>query len=208
MVQGLTRRQKEILAYIQRYYQEQGVSPTLREIQAHLGLASVSTVARHVDLLREAGRISSKRGRRSLVEDPPAIAPPVEDPAANTVPFLGFFDPNYGIETLPIPQSFTIPPGQEIETRKAYALKVRGEGLFEENILDGDILIIEAGNELEPGYPTLLREGTEWWLRRCYPTGEYLSMESLTGQGAPIVRAANRIEVLGRLVGLWRLYDF
>ena len=67
---------------------------------------------------------------------------------------------------------------------------------------------IEAGAEVEAGRPALIRDGGEWWVRRCYPTGEYLSLESLTGQGAPIVRAIHRVELLGALVALWRLYDF
>lgn len=208
-MQVQTPRQKQILAFIQQYYQAEGVAPTLREIQAHLGLASVSTVARHIDLLRQSGQLPTTRGRRTLIPPgTPVVEAPVTQAPSIEIPFLGFFDPNQGIETLPIPRTFTLPPGLELDPSKGYALKVRGDGLSEEGVLDGDILIIEAGAEVEAGRPALIRDGGEWWVRRCYPTGEYLSLESLTGQGAPIVRAIHRVELLGALVALWRLYDF
>lgn len=201
---GCTPRQQQILAFIEEYYQRHRLSPTLREVQKALGLASVSTVAQHVRLLRERGLLPAEGGRRSLIPPP---AEPTSCEGAADIPFLGFFSPTSGIETLAIPKTFSVPKSLLVIGVSCYAIQMRGDDLLEEGILDGDLLIVAVGTQPKPGQGALIRDGKEWWLRRVELAGDYLCLESLTQRSAPVFRAAEQIEVFAVLLALWRHYE-
>ncbi len=86
---ALTRRQHEVLEFIKSFVEEQGYSPSLEEIKAHLGLSSVATVHKHVSHLVEKGYLQKAWNRSRSVEL-------VSAPAAQ-------------IEQLPLPRSQSRP---------------------------------------------------------------------------------------------------
>jgi SOS-response transcriptional repressor LexA len=126
---------------------------------------------------------------------------------AEEIPFLGFFSPASGIETLPIPKTFAVPKSLLTVGLSCYAIQMQSDELLEEGILGGDLLIVAVGVQPKPGQGALIRDGREWWLRRVEPAGDYLCLESLTQRSAPVFRSAEQIEVFAVLLALWRHYD-
>jgi repressor LexA len=202
--QGLTPKQQQILTFIEEYCQKHCLSPTLREVQAAVGLQSVSTVAQHVKALRAQGLLPAEGGRRNLIPCPFKEAKPAE---RCEIPFLGFFSPTTGIETLAVPRTVEVAAALLPETGSFYAIQVRGGDLVEEGIFDGDTLIIAVGSAHRPGQAALIRDGREWWLRRPEPAGDYLCLESLTERSAPVFRPVEQVEILGIVLGLQRTFE-
>ncbi len=150
----LTTRQKQVFDYIRGRLETDGVSPSYREIQAALGLKSLSTVTYHVRTLTRAGYLVNTRGyhgKRAL-----ALAPRERDvpTAAPEIPLAGLIAAGKPIEPLPDPgrpgygeadQTVDVPP--TFAEPDNYALKVQGDSMIGDGVLDGDVIIVRRVDE-------------------------------------------------------------
>ncbi len=146
----LTLRQQEILGYLQLHMRTQGTWPSFREIQAHFGFRSTNAVMGHLRALEKKGYISRVPGQARTFritmdfneENQPAEAGEVVD-----IPIYGSIAAGYpdGVESAGEIGRLQI----DAETagirrsRRAFALKVRGESMIDAGIFDGDIVILE-----------------------------------------------------------------
>jgi repressor LexA len=142
----LTKRQRQVVAFIERRHEETGGAPSFKEIAGHFGFRSLTTVADHLRLIRQKGALASAPGQaRSLRVISPlhALRQRVADiPVYGSIP-AGFADDrkqeakgcvSIDIETLgfkPTPRTF--------------ALEVRGDSMIGKCILDGDLVMLEHG---------------------------------------------------------------
>lgn len=151
IMQELTTRQHEILGFIQLHFRQASYWPSIREIQTHFGFKSTNAVIGHLRALERKGYISRVAGHARafrVTYDPEETHP---DGATDVIdiPVYGSIAAGYpdGVET-----------GGEIgrlqidvdtagvrRSRRAYALKVRGESMIDAGIFDGDIVIVEPG---------------------------------------------------------------
>ena len=151
-MRALTRRQQEVLDFIQQTQQQAGTTPTFSEIAAHFGFKSVNAVTQHVRLLRQKGALAGESGRarslrvnsplarfrRQIVDLPlfgsiPAGLPQVREQDAE------------GCVTVDV-ASLGFKP-----TRNTFALRVRGDSMIGKHVLDGDIVVLEHGPEPRHG---------------------------------------------------------
>jgi repressor LexA len=143
---GLTRRQRQVLDFIQQSHQTEGVAPTLREIAGHFGFASPRAASDHVEALRRKGVLASEPGlARSLrvVSPLQTLRKRVADiPLFGTIP-AGFADKREqeakGCVSIDI-GTLGIKP-----TPRTFALEVRGDSMIGRHILDGDVVVVEHG---------------------------------------------------------------
>ena len=93
---AMTRRQREILDFIEAFREREGISPTHREICEHFGFSSYGTVHKHLKLLREKGLLEREKHRRR------GILPVEEQGSAELeqVPFLGSIAAGRPIEAI------------------------------------------------------------------------------------------------------------
>jgi len=134
-----TRRQKAVLEAIQTHVAETGQMPTLHEIARRCGLSSVATVHRHVALLQERGLLKRRRSRRRGIE----LRPAARSSPAVAVPVLGRFAPGRRIEALPGAAPAAVPRDMVPRPADTFALLVGGDALRGEQILDGDVIVLE-----------------------------------------------------------------
>jgi len=135
----LTERQRDILEFIRDFQRQKGVAPTHREICDHFGFSSYGTVFKHLSLLEKKGLIrrdwNQKRGVE-LVEkqqEPP--------PAVRELPLFGYIAAGRPIDVDVSDEIITVP--ERLTTRgENYVLKVRGDSMIDDGILDGDYIII------------------------------------------------------------------
>jgi repressor LexA len=142
-----TRRQKAVLEAIQEHVAETGQMPTLHEIARRCGLSSVATVHRHVALLQERGLLKRRRSRRRGIE----LRPAARCSAAVAVPILGRFAPGRPIEPLSGAAPASVPREMVAKATEAYALVVGGDALRDEQILDGDVMVLERRARVAEG---------------------------------------------------------
>jgi len=141
MGKGLTRRQREILTFVQRYADAHGYPPSVREIGQALGLISSSTVHSHLSALGKKGYVRRDPSKPRALEvlrderDVPAIkvvAIPVIGHVTAGQPILA----QQNIEDyFPLPVDF-------VRTDECFILHVRGDSMINAGIYDGDLLVV------------------------------------------------------------------
>ncbi len=205
----LTKRQREIIDFIRDFQTERGYAPSLEEIAAHLGLSAVSTVHEHVTNL--AGKGVLRRGwNRARSIEPLAGADAAGAPLVGTetveVPLAGTVAAGEPIEAIEIPESITLP--REFAGRsETFALRVKGDSMMGDGILDGDLIVVERRRRLENGaMAVVLLGGAEATVKRFYHEGERVRLRPSNPAMEDIVLPAAEVEVRGVVVGLFRRY--
>ncbi|HEY0457077.1 MAG TPA: transcriptional repressor LexA [Verrucomicrobiae bacterium] len=143
---GLTKRQQQVLDFIQQNQQTQGVSPSLRDIARAFGFRSMTTAVEHVQALRKKGVLAAQAHRaralqvisplqnlRKRVVDIPLFGSIPAGPAEDRV------QEARGCVSVDV-QSIGIKPSS-----RTFALEVRGDSMTGRHIVNGDIVILEHG---------------------------------------------------------------
>jgi repressor LexA len=204
---ALTRRQREIYDFIRGFVAEQGYSPSLEEIGAHFGLSSVATVHKHVQHLVEKGFLKKAWNRsRSVepVEESPAAAPP-----ANVVslPLLGTVAAGLPIEAIEVSETIDVPQQLTAPRSECFVLQVRGDSMIEDQICDGDFVVVERRPEARNGETVVaVVGGDEATLKRFYRKGPKVRLQPANQTMQPIEVAAADVEIRGVVRGLLRQY--
>ncbi|MCO6412542.1 MAG: transcriptional repressor LexA [Thiogranum sp.] len=135
-MENLTRRQQEIYDYLVENAKLFDHPPTHDELCRALGLTSRGSLHKHIQALVQAGLVEpldrSRRGIR-LVE---------QRDREQGIPFLGTIAAGRPIEAVPQPEYMQV-PDELLGGKSCYVLKVRGDSMIEEGILDGDFVVIE-----------------------------------------------------------------
>jgi repressor LexA len=199
---ALTRRQREIYDFVREFIGENGYSPSLEEIGARFGLSSVATVHKHVQHLTEKGYLRKASNRSRSVE-------PVEDEAGPVValPLLGSVAAGAPIEAIEVPESIDVPQQLVPRRSRCFVLRVRGDSMIEEQIRDGDYVVIESRPEARDGETVVaLIRGEDATLKRFYRRGPRVRLEPANAAMRPIEVAAGDVEIRGVVRGLLRRY--
>jgi len=206
----LTERQRDILAFIREFQQKRGVAPTHREICDHFGFSSYGTVYKHLSLLEKKGLIrrdwNQKRGVEVVEDDKPAAsARSGEASGVRELPLFGYIaagrplDVERSDETIPVPEHLT-------SRGENYVLKVRGDSMVEDGILDGDLVIISRREDATNGEMVVANVSGEVTLKRLYKEGERVRLQPANSMMGPIYASARDVMVQGVVVGLMRRF--
>ena len=205
----LTERQRDILNFIKEFQKDRGVAPTHREICDHFGFSSYGTVYKHLSLLEKKGLIrrdwNQKRGVE-LVESP-APEKARDDSAAGMrdLPLFGYIAAGRPLEVDISDETIAVP--SHLTTRgENYVLKVRGDSMVEDGILDGDLVIISRRERADNGEMVVANVNGEVTLKRLYREGERVRLQPANSMMHPIYAYARDVAVQGVVVGLMRRF--
>ena len=199
---ALTRRQREIYDFICSFVADNGYSPSLEEIGAHFDLSSVATVHKHVQHLVDKHMLRKAWNRSRSVE-------PVETPSAGTValPLLGTVAAGTPIEAIEVEESFDVPAELVPRGGRGYVLRVRGDSMIEEQIRDGDYVVVENRADARDGETVVaLIRGEEATLKKLYRDGPTIRLQPANATMESIAIPAGELEVRGVVRGLVRRY--
>lgn len=140
MGDNLTKRQREILDFITDFSKKHGYSPSMREIGDHFGLSSPATIHVHVENLKEKGWIKNSFNLARSVEVIPTKVNWVE---ALELPLVGLIAAGEPIEAIEDKESISVPRDLVRDDANSYVLKVKGDSMIEDGILEGDYVIVE-----------------------------------------------------------------
>jgi repressor LexA len=204
----LTDRQQQIWNYLVEYVDRHGYPPTVREIGEEVGLASPSTVHAHLANLERAGllrrdptkpRALELLGReRREPEEPAATADAVRLPLVGEIaagaPLLAAENVE---EYLPVPRS----------TKGDFVLRVKGDSMVEAGILDGDLVIVQRAQDARNGEIVVALAGDdealdEATVKTFYREKGRVRLQPENAALEPIY--ANHVQILGRVVGVFR----
>ncbi|MAI52057.1 MAG: repressor LexA [Rhodobiaceae bacterium] len=219
----LTKKQFELLLFINERLKETGVSPSFDEMKEALNLKSKSGIHRLITALEERGFIKrlAHRARAldviklpdsmstSLAAPSRATTPPpaVNDDRSVCVPVMGRIAAGTPIEALQEEVNQISVPMEMMRSGEHYALEVHGDSMIDAGIFDGDTAIIQSGNTAENGEIIVaLVEGHEATLKRLRRKGEMIALEAANASYETRIFRSDQIRVQGRLVGLIRKY--
>jgi repressor LexA len=198
-----TRRQKEILDQIRAFIAEKGYAPSLAEIARRSGLSSVSTVHKHLTLMQERGLLRRRKSRRRGIELSPAAAPA----AAAEVPLLGTIAAGQPIEAVADQRTVVIP--RELAGRgRTYVLRVKGDSMIDEQIRDGDYVVVEERPEARDGEMVVaLIDGREATLKTLYRERGRVRLQPANPALKPIYVRPDELNVRGIVTGVIRRFQ-
>ena len=205
---ALTRRQREIFEFIRDFVSRNGYSPSLEEIGTHFGLSSVATVHKHVHHLVDKGLLQKAWNRSRSIE--PVVDTGAEVAELASLPVLGVVAAGVPIEAIEdegATERITVPPEMVTRPGETYALRVRGESMIDEQIRDGDLVVVESRTQARNGDTVVaLVGGSEATLKRFYKKGDRVKLVPANAEMDPIEVDARDVEIRGILRGLLRQY--
>lgn len=201
----LTKRQRDILDFLQSYRRAHNISPTLEEMAQSLGVNRV-TVFGHVSELERKGILTkSARGISRALELSPA-ARSAETARTNTVvPILGTIAAGSPIDVLETPEVLDlcelVAPGTEV-----FALRVRGDSMIGDSIRDGDLVLVESRKQFNDGdiVVAILPDDEQVTLKRIYRESGRIRLQPSNPVMEPLL--LDSVEVRGVVMGLIRIY--
>jgi len=199
---ALTRRQREVLDVIRDFIDHRSYSPSLGEIGGALGLSSVATVHKHVSHLVQKGYVRRSWNQNRSIE---LVEP--EGAGVVRLPLSGTIAAGAPLEAVETSETISVPLGMVRDPRNSFVLRVQGESMIEEQIRDGDFVVVERCDVAASGDTVVaLVDGTEATLKRFYPEGATVRLQPANDSIEPILVPADRLRIQGVVVGVIRKY--
>jgi repressor LexA len=229
----LTRKQHELLRFIQERLQESGVPPSFDEMKEALDLRSKSGIHRLITALEERGfirRLPNRARALEVIRQPEQSAGPARGkfspsviegslgrarPASTddetvmpvAVPLMGRIAAGVPREAIEQRMSTVSVPPEMLTRGEHYALEVRGDSMIEAGILEGDLALIRKGDSAETGdIVVALIDDEEATLKRLRRRGTSIALEAANPAYETRVLGPDRVRIQGKLVGLIRRY--
>ena len=201
----ITAKQKRIYDFVRRYMESNQEPPTIAEIGRHFQMSSPASVHSILLALEREGlikRIPNVSRGIQLVEEQPT------NKGENEVPLLGTVAAGQPIEAILSHDTVNVPKGMQGRGR-TFALRVRGDSMIDENIQDGDIIIVASQKIAENGQVVVaLIDGNYATVKKFYREPEFIRLEPANPQFKSIfIKTPERIQIQGVVKGLIRKYD-
>ncbi len=199
----LTRRQKEILDYLGRHIERKGYAPTIEEIGEHFGLSSLATVHKHLSNLQEKGVIKREWNRSRALE----LVPTTVTVRAVELPLLGRVAAGTPIEAVESSETIYVPEDM-VGRRETYVLQVKGDSMIDEQIRDGDYVIVENRKTARDGEMVIaLLGGENVTLKKLFREGGgKVRLQPANARMKPIFVDQDDLQVQGVVIGVLRRY--
>ncbi len=199
----ITKRQKEILDFVNTFIAHNGYAPSIGEIKAQFGISSPATVHQHLKNLQDKGLINRVPNRHRSIEIIPSDG---AAPAGLAIPILGAIAAGYPIESYPDTDTMVLPQEMGAD-ENCYLLRVRGDSMIDDHILDGDMVLVRKIEFAKPGQTVVaLVDGREATLKRYYPEQGRIRLQPANAMMEPMIFDPRRVRVQGIVVGIIRKF--
>ena len=199
----LTRRQKEILDFLNGFIERNGYAPTIEEIAAHFSLRSLATVHKHLSNLQTKGLIKREWNRSRALE----LVPTEVKVQAVELPLLGRVAAGSPIEAIEASETIFVPENM-VGRRETYVLQVKGDSMIDEQIRDGDYVIDENRRSANDGEMVIaLLDGDSVTLKKLYREGRgRVRLQPANARLKPLIVDQGRLRIQGVVIGVLRKY--
>ncbi|MFH1077986.1 MAG: transcriptional repressor LexA [Patescibacteria group bacterium] len=181
----LTPKQKEVLDFIVQFLNERGYPPSFREIASGLDLASPSTVHVHIQALRERGFLRNSGSSSSRDLEPTDKA--VRWGRSVLLPLMGLIAAGQPIEAVEEHETMAVPVDLAPDSSNSYVLRVKGESMIDDGILDGDYVVVERNPSPKNGDVVVaLLDNAYATLKRFYRERDRIRLQPANSKMKPI----------------------
>jgi repressor LexA len=200
----LTKRQSEILKYLQEHIRDRGYAPSFEEIAEQFSFQSLATVHEHLTNLERKGYIHRTHNESRAIE----VLPPKGQSGATEIPLLGRVAAGTPIESLTSNETIAVPDQLLPRRGPNYALKVQGESMIDEHIMDGDYVVVHGKQAADNGEMVIaLVNGSEATVKRFYrEQGGWIRLQPANPTMQPMRFQERDVLIQGVVVGVIRKY--
>ena len=202
MAKGLTRRQAAILQFIIECIRDHGWPPTIAEIGREFGIASTNGVSDHLVALDKKGYIRRSSQARGIRVTEKAAAGLYSN-AIGTLPLVGRVaagQPIFAEENV----EEQVPVVPSLSKLTGYCLRVQGDSMVEDGVLDGDVVVVDHEREPKPGDIVVALVGDDATIKRYYPHGERVELRPANASMQPMLLPGASVQIQGVVVALQR----
>jgi repressor LexA len=200
----LTKRQKEILDFLQAFLEENGYPPSFEEIARHFGYTSLATVHEHLENLRQKGYIRKSYNASRSIE----LVPTGMSVGAVELPLLGRVAAGIPIEAIVDEETVAVPEDFLARSGRHYVLRVHGDSMIDEQIRDGDYIIVNARNTAQNGEMVVaLVHGEAATVKKFYREADgHIRLQPANVSMRPMHFGPDEVAIQGIVVGVIRRY--
>ena len=198
---GLTKQQRKVLDFINYFIKTHGYSPSVEEIALGVGLKSKATVHAHIQNLCKKGMVKSSYNRARSIE--PVDQSPFETTAA-AIPLLGTISAGNPIEAIEENETINL-PAEMVGRNETFVLRVKGDSMIDEHIIDEDYVIVEKRDSADNGETVVaLIDGTEATVKKFHFDGSVVRLEPRNPNMEPMEFSPERVIIRGAVIGVLR----
>jgi repressor LexA len=196
-------RQRQVFEFISRYVEFNKQPPTIAEIGRQFKMSSSASVHSILSSLEQAGLIKRIPHISRGIE----IVEQESSSHEGELPLLGVVAAGQPIEAVLTHQTVSVPHDM-VGTERMFALQVRGDSMIDENIQDGDVIIVASQQTAENGQVVVaLIDGNYATVKKFYREPEFIRLEPANPQFKPIfIKTPERLQIQGVVRGLIRKY--
>jgi repressor LexA len=200
----LTKRQKEILDFITGFIEERGYAPSFEEIAKAFGYSSLATVHEHLSNLERKGYIRKAYNESRSIE----MVPEEGAGSAMALPLLGAVAAGLPIEAIQDQESLSVPMDMVRPGKDNFVLRVEGDSMIDEQIRDGDYIVVSSQPTATDGEVVVaLLGGEAATVKKLYrEEGGRIRLQPANPAMDPIIVDAQDVAVQGVVVGLIRRF--
>jgi len=201
---ALTKRQKEILDYLHEYVEDHGYAPSFEEIARHFRFSSLATVHEHLENLKRKGYIRKGYNESRSIE----LLPAQMRVAAVELPLLGTVAAGLPIEAVQDNETIAVPEDMLARGGYNYVLRVNGDSMIDEQIRDGDYLVVNSRQTAENGEMVVaLVHGDSATVKKFYrePDGR-VRLQPANPTMSPMYFSPSDVQIQGIVIGVIRRY--
>ena len=192
----ITKKQKEVLSFVENYNKKNGYSPSLEEIRKRFKLSSVSTAHYYIKQLDKLGYLEKEENH------PRSIS--LSNSGIIEIEIAGTITAGKPIEAIETKEETIAVPAKDLDLNSEhYALRVKGDSMIEEGIFDGDIVIIKKQSVAENGQTVVaIIDDNEATLKKLYRENNRFRLQPANQNMLPLFK--KEVEVRGVVVNIIR----
>jgi len=200
---ALTKRQQAIFQYLQRFLDEHGFPPTIREIARHFRLAGPKGAKKHLDNLVRKGVIQRSPGQPRAIR---IKTPPTRQ--GRLLPILGGVRAGLPLLSEENLEGHLLVDPTIADREPAFVLRVKGESMIDAHIVEGDYVVVQKEERVEDGAMAVVLVDGEATLKYFSRRKKEIMLSPAHPKMKPIiVRQDQSVQVLGRVVAVLRKID-
>ena len=191
----ITKKQRGVLDFVKSYSKKKGYAPSLEDICKNFGLSSVSTAHFHISKLKKEGYLEKLKNRARAISIP-------KKEALVKIPLLGTIAAGEPIEAIHQHEFISIPKNKLPKSGQVYALRVSGNSMIDENIKDGDVVLVKQQEVAENGQRVVaLIDNYEATLKKFYKERTQIRLQPANSAYEPIIIRKDRdVKIQGVVV--------
>ncbi len=195
----LTERQKKVYDFVVSYVDKHGYPPSVRDVARAFRITPRGAMI-HLDALEKKGYITRGRRARSI-----RILSRSE---SVRLPVIGTIAAGTAIEAIENPTELVEVPISMVKSGfEHFLLRVKGDSMVEEHIIDKDYIVVRKQEFVENGdIAAVLIDNTESTLKRVYFEEKKVILQPANSKLKPLELDSTRVKIIGKIVGVIRIY--